>query len=58
MEMRSAKVYDQTMWKTLCPYVLSTCDASNERVAWSAIDTERKGVKEKRSKVTCPALSI
>jgi hypothetical protein len=24
--------------KTLCPYVLSTCDASNECVAWSAID--------------------
>jgi hypothetical protein len=32
----------QGLWpndvKTLCPYVLSTCDASNERVAWSAID--------------------
>ena len=27
--------------KTLCPYVLSTCDASNECVAWSAIDTNR-----------------
>ena len=44
----------QGLWpnevKTLCPYVLSTCDASNECVAWSAIDTERKGVKEKTFK--------